>query len=75
MGRYAYRAMKKEEKRLAGGWTIEPRTFFEHNRAALAEVKDNVSSANSLNEPAIIPNLAALKPVPLALRTSDRGNN
>lgn len=75
VGRYTYGAMKKEEKRLAGGWTIEPRTFLEHNRAALAEVKDTAGSANSLNEPAIIPNLAALKPVPLALRTSDRGNN
>ena len=75
MGRYAYRAMKKEEKRLAGGWTIEPRTFLEHNRAALAEVKDAAGSASSLDKPAIIPNLAPLKPLPIALRTSDRGNN
>ena len=75
MGRYAYRAMKKEEKRLAGGWTIEPRTFLEHNRAALAEVKDAAGSASSLDKPAIIPNLAELKPLPIALRTSDRGNN
>ena len=75
MGRYAYRAMKKEEKRLAGGWTIEPITFLEHNKAALAGVKDTAGSASSLDKPAIIPNLAPLKPLPIALRTSDRGNN
>ncbi len=35
-GRYIYWAMKKEEKRIAAGWTLEPKTFFEHNQAALA---------------------------------------
>jgi radical SAM superfamily enzyme YgiQ (UPF0313 family) len=33
-GRYIYWAMKKEEKRLAAGWTLEPNTFFEKNKAA-----------------------------------------
>ena len=33
-GRYIYWAMKKEEKRLAAGWTLEPNTFFEKNTAA-----------------------------------------
>ena len=75
MGRYAYRAMKKEEKLLAEGWTIEPRTFLEHNRAALAEVKDTAGSASSLNKPAMIPNLAALKPLPLKLQANERGNS
>ena len=36
-GRYIYLAMKREEKRLAAGWTIEPKTFFEKNAAALVE--------------------------------------
>jgi hypothetical protein len=75
IGRYAYWAMKKEEKRLAEGWTIEPKTFFEHNKAALAEVKDNTDLADSLDEKKIIPNITSLKPLPLSLQTSDRGNN
>ena len=75
VGRYVHWAMKKEEKRLAEGWTIEPKTFFEHNKAALAEVEDNAGLANSLNEQALIQNLASLKPLPVSLHTSDRGNN
>ncbi len=37
-GRYIYRTMVKEEKRIAAGWTLEPKTFFEDNQAALALV-------------------------------------
>ncbi|MCP3890463.1 MAG: radical SAM protein [Desulfobulbaceae bacterium] len=33
-GRYIYLAMKREEKRIAAGWSLEPKTFFEKNRAA-----------------------------------------
>ncbi len=33
-GSYVYRAMKKEQKRLAAGWTIEPETCLEKNKAA-----------------------------------------
>ncbi len=36
-GRYIYWAMKKEEKRLVAGWTLEPKTFFEKNKAAISE--------------------------------------
>lgn len=36
-GRYIYWAMKKEAKRLAAGWTLEPKTFFEKNQAAERE--------------------------------------
>ena len=36
VGRYLYRMMKKEDLRLAQGWTYEPASFYEHNRAALA---------------------------------------
>jgi hypothetical protein len=33
-GRYAYWKMRREERRLARGWTYEPRTFYERNEAA-----------------------------------------
>ncbi|MBN2688715.1 MAG: B12-binding domain-containing radical SAM protein, partial [Deltaproteobacteria bacterium] len=36
MGRYAYAALKREEKRLARGWTYEPTSFYEKNDAAIA---------------------------------------
>jgi len=35
-GRYLYMGLKKEDKRLAEGWSYEPRTFYEKNAAALA---------------------------------------
>ena len=36
MGRFVYRAMLKEEKRLAAGWTYEPATIFEKNPELIA---------------------------------------
>jgi radical SAM superfamily enzyme YgiQ (UPF0313 family) len=36
IGRYLYTALLREEKRLAAGWTYEPKTFYEENPAALA---------------------------------------
>lgn len=36
IGRYAFAKMKKEEKRLAAGWTYEPPTSFEENQMAIA---------------------------------------
>lgn len=33
-GRYVYWKMRREEKRLARGWTYEPPTFYEWNEAA-----------------------------------------
>ncbi|MBN1662463.1 MAG: cobalamin-dependent protein [Deltaproteobacteria bacterium] len=39
IGRYAYAAMKKEEKRLADGLTYEPDCFYEKNPAAAALAK------------------------------------
>jgi hypothetical protein len=45
MGRYAYAALKREEKRLARGWTYEPASFYEKNEAAIAlEKADPVRS-------------------------------
>jgi len=35
-GIYVYAALKKEERRLANGWTYEPDCFYEKNAAALA---------------------------------------
>jgi hypothetical protein len=35
-GRYAYRSLKREEARLAGGWTHEPACTCEKNAAAMA---------------------------------------
>jgi radical SAM superfamily enzyme YgiQ (UPF0313 family) len=36
IGRYALRSLKKEEERLAHGWTYEPSCFYEKNPAARA---------------------------------------
>jgi hypothetical protein len=36
IGRYIYCTIKKEEQRLARGWTYEPGSFYEKNAAAIA---------------------------------------
>ena len=36
IGRYTLRSLKKEEERLARGWTYEPSCFYEKNSAAKA---------------------------------------
>jgi hypothetical protein len=36
IGRVLFNALKKEEKRLASGWSYEPDTFYEKNAAAFA---------------------------------------
>ena len=36
-GRYIYWSMQREDRRLASGWTIEPKTFLEKNAAAQVE--------------------------------------
>jgi hypothetical protein len=44
IGIYAYLSLKKEEKKLANGWTYESPSFYEKNKAALTlEVKQKVS--------------------------------
>jgi hypothetical protein len=35
-GNYLYYTLKREEKRLAGGWTYEPKSFYEKNASARA---------------------------------------
>ena len=36
LGRGAYFSLKREEKKLASGWTYEPSTFYEKNAKAQA---------------------------------------
>jgi hypothetical protein len=36
IGRYTLRSLKKEEERLAHGWTYEPSSFYEQNETATA---------------------------------------
>ncbi len=42
IGRYLFRKMKQEDRRLARGWSYEPSTFYEHNAAARA-LADNTA--------------------------------
>ena len=67
VGRYIYWTMKKEEKRFATGWILEPNTFFEKNNAALGEVS-NKSLAKPLCEPTFFQDLATHKQLPMPLR-------
>jgi hypothetical protein len=39
LGPFIYRAVEKEQERLANGWTYEPPTVYEKNAKALAEEK------------------------------------
>ncbi len=43
----------REEKRLASGWTLEPKTFLEKNQAAQKEATNTEVIANPLSEPII----------------------
>lgn len=67
-GRYIYWTMRREEKRFAAGWTIEPKTFFEKNQAALtpAEVTSNKGLAGPQCEPTSIKEIASHKQLPLS---------
>jgi len=60
-GRYIYRAMKREEKRLASGWTIEPRTFLEKNEAAQVELVGETIEVNSLIDSTLVEDLVCFK--------------
>ncbi|MBU1233588.1 MAG: cobalamin-dependent protein [Proteobacteria bacterium] len=61
VGRYVYWTMKKEEKRMAAGWTIEPETFLEKNLAALAEETAKAATRSHERESIRIQDLAGLK--------------
>jgi radical SAM superfamily enzyme YgiQ (UPF0313 family) len=47
-GNYFYHTLKKEEKRLANGWTYEPRSFYEKNASAKALEHGSVTHARPL---------------------------
>lgn len=48
IGRYLHLTLKREEKRLADGWTYEPKTFCEKNQAALTV--ENAAGHNSIHQ-------------------------
>jgi len=52
IGRYLYLTLKKEEERLARGWTYEPVSFYQKNEAALALEKGE-PSGSKLKTPSI----------------------
>ncbi len=60
-GRYIYRSLKREEKRLADGWTLEPKTFLEKNEAAMAESVDGTFEVNTEIKSTLVEDLACLK--------------
>jgi radical SAM superfamily enzyme YgiQ (UPF0313 family) len=61
VGRYVYWTMKKEEKRMAAGWTLEPETVLEKNQAALEESTDTTATSTSRVDSIRIQDLAGLK--------------
>ncbi len=56
-GRYVLRAMRREEKRLAAGWTYEPPTEFESNSASLSPKAQPCRSvgADAISAPVVTP--------------------
>lgn len=50
VGRYAVAALKREEKRLAVGWTYEPPVFYEKNDAARA-LENREPAGREVSEP------------------------
>lgn len=59
-GLYIYWTMKREEKRLATGWAIEPKTFFEKNEGALEEETSNTATDSTPGKSMILQDLTAL---------------
>ena len=48
IGKYLHHTIKREEARLAAGWTYEPRTFYEKNAAALVASRVSEASPKAL---------------------------
>jgi hypothetical protein len=55
-GLFAWFSLKREEERLAGGWTYEPASFCEKNAAALALDRNPI--ARLKRETALPPTMA-----------------
>ena len=60
-GRYIYWAMQREDRRLASGWTIEPKTFLEKNQLAQAEVGQEKVRKESSAGMSSVPVVAGIK--------------
>jgi len=72
-GRYIHWTMKREERRLASGWTLEPKTFFEKNQAAQKVVANSESIANTLGELKVTQDFLDLRPVSASLPINRHG--
>jgi hypothetical protein len=51
-GIYLYYTLKREEQRLAGGWTYEPNSFYEKNASAQALEHTHPSRSRTLTSTA-----------------------
>lgn len=63
VGEVAWRSIKKEEKRLACGWTYEPPQFFEKNAAAMALEQTRTPKPHRISSADILERVAAPMPV------------
>ena len=68
IGRYIFRSMQREKRRFAMSWTLEPKTFFEKNHAALAlaELTHHKGLTKPMGESTIIHDLASAKSLPVS---------
>lgn len=57
-GRYILWAMKREEKRLAAGWTLEPQTIIERNTSAQVKTSHPACSTPSAIDKDLVPPLS-----------------
>ena len=64
LGRYLWASIKKEEKRLAAGWSYEPDTFYEKNAAALSLSKTRTNAGKN-PQPAVCAQWVTCKSVPV----------
>ncbi len=62
IGIYLFLTMKLEARRLARGWTYEPRSFYEKNQAALA--LERAEAPARQNRPYQVSGVKALSPAP-----------
>jgi len=52
-GRYVSWTLRREQRRLARGWTYEPPTFYENNEAAAQLAAQTGASASGLSAPSV----------------------
>ncbi len=71
-GRYIYWSMRKEEKRLSEGWTLEPKTYLEKNALALDLEKKKGEKYKVVEESDRFPELGVLTASALSIAPSDK---